>query len=157
MTHVKKIGKAENNWQKLNKRTNENQSIEKIQMTQEMLAIENRCNQLRSLKKGWHNGEGESINENQVMMAKNFIIVCLEQDYPFPIFGPDLDGNIEIEWQDKLLTVILNKNLRFHLESEFEDIIDLCLEDSIKELKKYFQWILKNNFKGWWPNAYYVK
>jgi len=85
--------------------------------------------------------EKKKFEEEQIILAEQAVIKCLEREIPYPIFGPAFDGNIEIEWQDRRIMVTLDSNLKFKIEkldTEGQDKENLILEQFIKEIKKFF-------------------
>jgi len=93
--------------------SDETENQEEININDEIykkriIALENRCREMRSLKDGWYYGEGKSYSDEMLSTVDSVIRRLLDQGVPPPIFGPSPDGSVEIEW--KGIHVILSKN-----------------------------------------------
>jgi len=89
-------------------KTDETENL--IEKNKEIVALENRCKEMRSLQDGWYHGEGTSYSDEMMNTVDSVIRRLLDYEVPGPIFGPSPDGSVEIEWQEEGIIVTLTED-----------------------------------------------
>lgn len=106
-TYISLKGTALFNW---------NDKIQSISEVESMdildpLDVSLRINNLLKLGDNWYEGQGKSLNRDQLLKFETLFNSYYDNKLPLPAIFPTVDGNIQLEWKKEKKNIILEVEL----------------------------------------------
>ncbi len=113
-TYVSLKGVALFNW---------NDKITKIEAVENLdvldpLDVSLRINNLLKLENNWYEGQGKSLNSNDLNKFGDLFNLYFDNKLQLPAIFPKIDGNIQLEWKNDIKNIIITVELNT-LKSDF--------------------------------------
>lgn len=120
------------------------EEIENIEFL-ESFDVGYRFDELGLLKKGWLDGEGESIDLHLLSWVHDGFEQYFDQDLPLPNVFPTPEGSIQFEWSIKNYEISIN----------FEDVIEVHTYDATKDIDQQVDFA-NNDDESMWQHVNYI-